>query len=150
MKNKMNVEIKPAVEEDFRELARIYAEEYSKPPYNEPWTLEKGIAKMDVFSRYCDIWKIIYEGELVGFIVLNPYQWCPGEIIFGEEMAIKSEFQNRGVGTVVLEEIFWEYKSRGFKLFQGIQNKNSRAKNLYTRLGILESKGNLIIEKEIN
>jgi len=36
-------ELKQAEKEDFKEIAKIYAEEFSKEPYNDPWTKEKGI-----------------------------------------------------------------------------------------------------------
>ena len=146
----MNIKINLAVRKDFEELSKIYAEEFSKQPYNEPWTNEKAKKKMDIFSMYCDIWKILFEKEIVGLIVINPNQWCPGEVIFGEEMAIKSEMQNKGIGFKALQLIFGEYRKRGFKKFMGLENKNSRARNLYNRIGTLPSKEYIIIEKELN
>jgi len=145
----MKVELKKAEREDLKEIAKIYMEEFSKPPYREPWTLKKAEKKMNVFSKYCDIWKIIYEEKIAGFIVINPSQWCPGEFIFGEEMAIKPELQGKGIGTEVWKQIFRMYKERGFKTFIGIQNKNSKVKNLYNRLGIRESKENVILERRL-
>ncbi|MEK6811428.1 MAG: GNAT family N-acetyltransferase [Nanoarchaeota archaeon] len=145
----MNIYIKKASKNDLKKLAEIYVEEFSKAPYNEPWTQEKALNKLKRFSKYCEIWNINYENQLVGFIVINPDQWYPGERIFGEDMAIKSNMQNKGIGTKVFELIFKEYKKRGFKIFMSIQNKNSKAKNLYNRLGILESKTNTLIEKEL-
>lgn len=146
----MNVIIKEATKKDLHILAQIYAEEFSKAPYNEPWTNEKAIMKLRVFSKYCNIWKILSEKEIVGIIVINPNQWCPGEVIFGEEIAIKKEFQNKGIGKKAIELIFDNYKKKGFKKFMGIENQNSQAKNLYNKLGLIPSKENIIIEKELN
>ncbi len=145
----MKTEIKRAKPEDFKEIAQIYSEEFSKPPYNEPWTQEKAIQKIKLFSKYCEIWIVMQDKVLVGFIVINTNWFCPGEFVFGEELAIKSEFQNQGIGTEAINFILGEYKKRGFKKLLGIENRNSRAKNLYDRLGIQESKENIIIEKEL-
>ena len=145
----MNIQLNLATKKDFNELAKIYSEEFSKTPYNEPWTLEKALKKLEIFSKYCDIWNILYENKSVGFIIINPNQWCPGEIAFGEEMAIKSNMQNKGIGTKAFELIFEEYKKRGFKRFMGMQNRNSKAKSLYNKLNILKSKDYIVIEKEL-
>ena len=37
--------IKKANKKDFSIIAEIYAKEFSKPPYNEPWTKKKAIEK---------------------------------------------------------------------------------------------------------
>ncbi|MBS3084255.1 GNAT family N-acetyltransferase [Candidatus Pacearchaeota archaeon] len=92
----------------------------------------------------------MYENKSVGFIIINPNQWCPGEIAFGEEIAIKSEFQNKGIGTKTFEMIFEKYKKRGFKRFMGMENKSSKAKSLYNKIGVKESETYVIIEKELN
>ncbi len=145
----MNWQIQKAEEKDFPEIAKIYSDEFSKPPYNEPWTKEKSEYKIKIYSNYCDIFKIISNQEIIGFVVFNPNHWCPGEVVFGEEMAIKSEFQGKGMGTNVLNYLFDYYKERGFKKFMGIANLNGKAINLYERIGIQKSNENSIIEKNL-
>ena len=145
----MKIEIKKAQKKDFGEITEIYTEEFSKHPYNEPWTREKAIEKMKIFSKYCEIWKIISENKIAGFLVINPYQWCPGECIFGEVMAVKSELQNKGIGEKTWELIFEEYQKRGFKTFIGIQNRNSKVKNIYKRIGMKESQENFVIGRSL-
>jgi aminoglycoside 6'-N-acetyltransferase I len=144
----MNVQIKKTASENLGNLAKIYSEEFSKSPYNEPWTKEKAMQKLKIFSNYCDIWSIFYEQQLVGFIVINPSQWFPGEIAFGEEIAIKADMQNKGIGKQVFEQIFEIYKKRGFKTFMGIVNKKAKAKNLYNQI-TNESKDNFVIERSL-
>lgn len=145
----MKTKIKPANKKDFKEITQIYCEEFSRPPYNEPWTLEKAIKKLETFSKYCDIWKITNNNLIVGFFVINTNWLCLGETIFGEEIAIKKEFQNKGIGTKAISFILNEYKKRGYKTLMAMENKNSKAKSLYNRLGITQSKENIFIEKEL-
>ena len=69
------------------------------------------------------------------------------EVAFGEEMAIKEEYQSKGIGTLILKKIFNIYRKKGFKRFLGIANVNSTAYKLYKKLGILPSKTDVLIEK---
>jgi aminoglycoside 6'-N-acetyltransferase I len=145
----MKFELQKASKEDFTEIARIYAEEFSKPPYNEPWTQKKAMDKLDVFSRYCDIFKIITDSQTIGFIILNPNQWCPGDTVFIEDFAIASKFQNNGIGTQVLKKIFESYGQKGYSRFIALSNRNSRAYNLYKRLEMTGPNENEVIQKTL-
>jgi len=145
----IDINLKLANQDDFEEIAEIYMEEFSKPPFNEPWTTEKANKKIKIFSEYCDIFKIEKENKIIGFIIINPNHWCPGEYIFGEEMAVRKEFQNQGIGTEVLKQIFERYKEKGYKKFIGIANLESKATDLYRKIGISDSKENKVIEKNL-
>lgn len=142
-------DIKKAHSRDFREIAEIYAGEFSKPPFNEPWTLQKAEHRIHLYATYCDIFKIIVADTITGFAVFNPHHWCPGEVVFGEEMAMCPEFQNKGRGTNVLKHLLSYYKKRGYKKCMGIANKKGRALNLYARLGFKTSQENVVIEKDL-
>jgi ribosomal protein S18 acetylase RimI-like enzyme len=135
--------------EELKEISKIYSEEFSKPPYNENWTEEKAIKAVEDYFKNYDLYTIKADDEIVGFISVNPNFMCPGEVVFGEEIAIKESFQNKGIGTTVFKEIFKIYKEKGFKRFLGIVNVDSKAKELYKRLGIIPSKKDILIEKEL-
>lgn len=107
------MEIKKAKKGDLKDIAKIYSQEFSKPPYSEPWTDKKALEKIKIFSKYCDIWKVDYEKEIIGFIVINPNHFYPGEVAFGEEIAIKEKYQGRGIGSKLLEKIMKIYRERG-------------------------------------
>ncbi len=146
----MKIQLKKAGVKDISLLSKIYREEFSKSPYNEKWTEKKSAEKMKFFLKFYDLYSIFSDGKIVGFICINPKFMCPGEVAFGEEFAIKEEFQNKGIGTFVLNEIFKIYKEKGFKRFLGIADLNSRANSLYQKLGILPSKKDILIEKELD
>lgn len=130
-------------------IARIYIEEFSKPPYNEKWTIKKAEEKMNFYYRFYDLYSIKTNNKLVGFIAINPNFMCPGEVAFVEEIAINKNFQRKGIGTRVFKLVFKIYKEKGFKRFMGIVNIKSGAFKLYKKLGILPSKKDLLIEKKL-
>jgi predicted acetyltransferase len=143
------IKIKKARKRNFKEIAKIYMEEFSKPPFNEPWTIKKAYNKLKLFSRYCDIWEIVFQDKLVGFIIINPNQWCTGEIIFGEEMAIKKDFQKKGIGAKVFKIIFNLYKKKGFKRYFGMVNEDSQSVKLHKKIGAIKNKELFIWEKKL-
>jgi GNAT superfamily N-acetyltransferase len=145
----MDLDLRKSTEEDINEISEIYMTEFSKSPYNENWTTEKAIKKMKFFKEFYDLYTVFKGKTIVGFICINPNFMCPGEVAFGEDMAIKEEFQNKGFGTWVLNEIFKIYKKKGFNTFMGIANVNSGAYSLYRKLGIFTSKENVFIEKKL-
>jgi len=143
------MDLRKTVKGDLPFIARIYQEEFSKPPYNEPWKKGDALKKMKTFFRTQDCYTIIINKEIIGFIVINPHFFCPGTVAFGEELAITEKYQARGIGTKVLKKIFEMYKKRGFKVFMGISLQGSGAYRLYSRLGITPSKVNVLLEKEL-
>ncbi|MCD4666405.1 GNAT family N-acetyltransferase [archaeon] len=145
----MELKLEVAKKEELQILAEIYKTEFSKPPYNENWTDEKAIEKMNFFSKEYDLYSIFADVGVVGFIVINPNFMCPGEVAFGEEIAIKEDFQNKGIGTWTFKEIFKIYNEKGFKKFMGIVDVESKAFELYKELGINPSKKDILIEKEL-
>ena len=130
-------------------ISKIYKEEFSKPPYNENWTLKKARNKMNFFYKFYDLYTIKIERKIIGFICINQNFMCPGQVAFGEEFAIKQEFQNKGIGTYVLKEIFKIYEKRGYQRFMGIADTKSRAMNLYKKLKIFPSKKDILIERSL-
>lgn len=145
----MKISLKKSKSKELLTLAEIYMDAFSKPPYNEKWNLNKSIGKMKFFNKFYDLYTIRLDKEIVGFIVINPTFMCPGEVAFGEEIAIKEEFRNRGIGTQVCYQIFKIYKKKGFKKFMGIAAKKGGPMGLYKRLGILPSKKGVLIEKRL-
>jgi len=104
---------------EIRTLAKIYKIEFSKPPYNEKWTLSKAIKKINIFTNLYDCYTITYDNQIVGFIVINPTFMCPGIVAFGEDIVIKKEFQGKGIGTWVLRNIQELYKKKELQIFYG-------------------------------
>lgn len=145
----MKIKLIISKEEDIKEIAEIYMKEFSKPPYNEAWTVKKAIDKLNFYKKYYDLYSIKINEEVVGFIVINSTFMCPGEVAFGEEMAIQEDLQRKGIGTETLNKIFKIYKEKGFKKFMGIVNVEAKAFELYKKLKILPSKQDILIEKKL-
>ena len=148
----MKLKIVKAKEKDLRKIAEIYKEEFSKPPYNESWTVQKAMGKIRLFckaSTFYDTYKIEYGNEIIGFIVINKNIWSPGFIFFIEEFALKSGFQGRGFGGDTLNYIEKQYKKRGFRTAMLLSLKKSKSNSIYRKLGYQKSRGQTLFEKSL-
>lgn len=142
--------IKASNKEEWLEIAKIYMEAFSKPPYNEPWTLNKAISKIKIFSKYCEIYKIINDKEkIIGFIIINPNHWFPGKFCFIEDFVIKKEFRNKQIGSEIIKEIEKIYLNKGFEYLVGLANKESRAFNFWKKLGLKENRSDKFISRRL-
>lgn len=143
------IKIKKAIKKDFKEISKTYMEGFSEPPYKEKWTLKKAIKKINIFSQYCDIWKIEFKKEIIGFVIINSNQWLPGKIAFIEDIAIKKEFRKKGIASKTMNKIMKIYKDRGFEYSMAIVNKKSPAYYMWSKIGMKENKINVLINKKL-
>lgn len=98
--------------------------------YHENWG-RKGdialVAELDgkvVGASWCRLWKGLEKGY--GFIA---------DDIPELSMAVIPKYRSRGIGTLLLSELFREVKSAGYKALSISVEKRNRAVNLYKRLG---------------
>lgn len=145
----MKISLVKSKKSELKEISKIYMQEFSKPPYNENWNFKKALKKMTFYHKFYDLYSIKSNANLVGFCVVNPNFMCPGEIAFGEEIAVKQEFQGKGIGTFVIKKLINIYKKKGYESFMIIASKKSKAPKLYKRLGIVNSKEGILMEKEL-
>ncbi len=81
------VELNIVKKENFEKVVVIYLKEFSRSLYNENWTLEK-IIKLEVFLKYCDIWKICLNDDIIEVVIINPNHRSLGKIAFCGEVVI--------------------------------------------------------------
>lgn len=145
----MKIILRKAKKSELKAIAKIYMEEFSKPPYNEKWTYRKVNERIKFYFKYYDLYSILLDGKLVGFTAVNPKFMCPGDVAYVEEVAIIKEFQNKGIGKEVAKQIFEIYRKRGFKKFLCIVNKKGNAIKALKKLKVNESKSDILMEKKL-
>lgn len=145
----MKINIKKTKKVDFPFLAEVYAREFSKPPYNEKWTNSLAIKKLKLLSKYCEIYSVFFETKLVGFFAVNATKLFPGKTIEGEEFAIDSDYQGRGIGKYCLNWLEKEFTKRGYENFIFLSIRASPAYKIYKNLGYKESEIDALFYKEL-
>lgn len=138
-----------AKKRDLSQISAIYNQEFSKPPYNEPWTNKIAIEKLKKFRKYADIWKIENKKEIIGFIIINTNWWFPKENCFIEEFAIKEKYQHKKIGIKILSQIETIYKEQGYKNFLLISKRNSIPYKFYKKSKFEESTDDVLMGKSL-
>ena len=147
----MNYEILKSKTTDIPELSQMMKDFYAIDlyPFDENLTTEN-FAKFINEEKYGDCFKICFEGEIAGYIILVKYFSFEfgGEILFLDELFIKPEFQGKSLGKKALEFVKNYSAENNFKVvLLEIENHNDKAKKLYEHYGFQNHKRSLMILK---
>ena len=150
-KEKMNHEILKANLSDIPELCKMMKDFYAIDlyPFDKKVTIEN-FEKFINEEKYGDCFKILFEGQIAGYIILVKYFSFEfgGEILFLDELYVKPEFQGKSLGKKALEFVKNYSAENGFKVvLLEIENHNDKAKKLYEQYGFLIHKRSLMILK---
>ncbi|KFC20464.1 GNAT family N-acetyltransferase [Chryseobacterium sp. FH1] len=147
----MNYEILKAKTTDIPELSQMMKDFYAIDLYrfDEKLTTEN-FQKFINEEKYGDCFKILFEGQIAGYIILVKYFSFEfgGEILFLDELFIKPEFQGKSLGKRALEFVKDYSVENSFKVvLLEIENHNDKAKKLYEHYGFQNHKRSLMILK---
>lgn len=147
----MNHEILKANLSDIPELSQMMRDFYAIDfyPFDEKVTSEN-FAKFINEEKYGECFKIVFEGQIGGYIILVKYFSFEfgGEILFLDELYVKSEFQGKSLGKKALEFVKNYSVENKFKVvLLEIENHNDKAKKLYEHYGFQNHKRSLMILK---
>jgi len=80
---------------------------------------------------------VVKENKIVGYIVC----WLSDKAAHIYNISVKKEYQNRGIGSCLLEYLLEELKKDGFTtVVLEVRKSNSKAINLYKKFGFAEVK----------
>lgn len=147
----MNHEILKANISDIPELSQMMKDFYAIDlyPFDEKVTTEN-FAKFINEEKYGGCFKIVFEGQIAGYIILVKYFSFEfgGEILFLDELFVKPEFQGKSLGKKALEFVKDYSVENNFKVvLLEIENHNDKAKKLYEHYGFQNHKRSLMILK---
>lgn len=133
--------------DELEKVAKIYATEFSKPPYNEVWKMNEAIEKMKFYMKFYDLYTIKNSEEIIGVVAVNQNFMKPGSVALIEEFAIEEKNQRKGIGTWVIKELEKIYKNKKYKKILLISNKKSWQLNFYKKLDFSPSEEDILMEK---
>lgn len=101
--------IRKIKEEDILKCSQILERAYSQPPYNEDF--KENFSELYILSKYNNCKENSFvllskEKEIVAFVFLSISYWSDGKQAILEEIAVDPSFQNKGIGTMLLNYIF--------------------------------------------
>ena len=88
---------------DLLSCSKLYAEVFSLPPWNEPWSEAAALERLSHFY-HCQgfVGFIAHEDSLKGFVLGNREPLHSGQIFYLREMCVDAKKQNTGCGSQLL------------------------------------------------
>jgi len=147
----MNYEILKAEISDIPELSQMMKDFYAIDFYTfDEQKTKDNLGKFINNENYGNCFKIIFEGEIAGYIILAKFFSFEfgGEILFLDELFVKLEFQGKSLGKKALAFVKDYSVKNNFKVvLLEIENHNEKARKLYEHYGFENHKRSLMILK---
>lgn len=91
--------------DDVPEVAHLFLEAYSDPPWNEKWSYEKAFDRIvEVFEAKKSVCVVcLYEQRIVGAAQCLLFSWTSGYQLDIRELFVDKKYQNLKIGTQLLD-----------------------------------------------
>jgi aminoglycoside 6'-N-acetyltransferase I len=103
-------------EHDVSEAAQLIQAAYAPSPWNEQWTLENGVARIQQLLSTPNriALKAGGDNQLTGFAIGVPHHNHRGKTIYLDELCVLPRAQRRGIGASLLKAMEARSRSGGF------------------------------------
>lgn len=135
----MKIDLRAATLDDRTFLYSLYCRTM-RGVVEKTWGWEEAWERVDFDCRFrvCSSWVIECDDHMMGGLLLE----SEPDSIYIYEVQVLPEYQGRGIGTEVLRRLIDQAESRGVAVTLSVVEANSRAKQLYERLGFYVTKFN--------
>ena len=142
--------IRKIEKEDLQKCSKILERAYSRSPYNE--SFKENTSEFYILNKYdnCKDNSFVLlneEQEIIAFVFLNISYWSDGKQAILEEIVVDPDFQNKGIGTTLLNYIFNYAKTLGVKSIMFWAKNNDRLLDFYKKHGCFEANDFVVMFK---
>ena len=132
--------IRPITSDDFNEYLTMATEFYSSDAVLHPIpknNIEKTFKELTTSNIYTEGYLFEYKKEAAGYALLaKTYsQEAGGLVIWIEELYVRPEYQNKGLGSTFFDFLHNKVKDSAARLRLEVEDDNKKAISLYKRLG---------------
>lgn len=137
---------------DLEDCSKLYAEVFSKDPWNEKWDFKIAEKRLSHFLNSEGFVGILAheKSSVVGFAIGNIEPFLEGNIFYLREMCVHPDYQNGGVGSKIIsktEEVLTELNIKSIYLFT---DRKIPAAYFYKKHGYRHDKDLTIFTKDIS
>ncbi len=109
--------LRPCIESDIPNAARLMCEVYKHPPLNEDWPLERAITRVSYLMGGSNArsYAMLLANETIGYLFGRLDVSLKGDVFYVEEIFVNPSDQRKGCGSLALTQLKEELKSKGVK-----------------------------------
>lgn len=148
-KGEISIRIQEVKKSDLIQIAKLFLEEFSKPPFNEKATLKDVVKSLRFFLKIGKGYAAIVEKEIVGAAIFKVEQWWEGKVIIIEDLAVKEDFKNKGIGRLLMKKIEDYAKRIKASSIVFSTRKTAKAISFYQKLGYKVEKDIIFMKKKV-
>jgi len=128
------MKIHKATKKDLKEVSKIFLIETAKKPYHQTWNKRTALEKIKELFHKGDIYVVIIEKKIIGFIAMITNLGSRGMEAHIEELWLKSAYQGQGIGKTLMKFIEDKYRNKKTISLALISDKRSKAFKFYKKL----------------
>ena len=126
--------------QDLDSCALLFSNVFSSEPWNEIWTKERALERLLHFYESKGFLGVIgIDDGAIGFVLGNIEPFCDGPLFYLREMCVSDEYQNKGVGSKLLEKLQLELNSLHVKSVYLATDNTIPAAHFYKNKGFVHS-----------
>lgn len=98
--------IRPLTEDDLKACASLYAQVFTLAPWNEPWTTESALQRLNHFFHSRGFAGFVArQNNITGFVMGNREPFHSGQLFYLREFCVDRGKQSTGCGSQLLEAL---------------------------------------------
>lgn len=133
---------RPLEEGDLEGCATLFAQVFSAPPWSEPWSIERALARLEHFHAspgFVGMLASGERGEVAGFLLGNLEPYVEGQLFYLREMCVATHRQGQGVGSQLYHALARELASGDVRAVYLATGRAIPAADFYQGLGFRRS-----------
>jgi GNAT superfamily N-acetyltransferase len=134
-------------------LAEIYVKTYNAPPWNDEWTISTATKKLDEMINCRNSFGLVCfddESNIIGIIIGSSETYYNCKQFFIKDFLILPDFQGRGIGSRLMNELEGRLKDMGINKTYLITSRTNKTEKYYHKRGYTSWDGIVVMGKYLN
>lgn len=145
------MELYPIYQEHLEECANLLVSVFANPPWNENWTIELALKRLQNTYNIAGFYGIFAknENQIIGFALGHIEQYIEDNTFYLKEMCVAENYQNTGIGTAIINKLQKDLLGNNVARIWLLTLQNSQAENFYKKCGFSNSTKIIMMTKQL-